>query len=844
MSESKWKKIEYIIDHVLDLKKKDRNSFIEQTCGDDPNLKNEVYQLLESISDSEGWLEDPETFKEGLFEDLSEDIKQISAQQSLIGTTLGSYTIKEQIGEGGMGAIYLAERSDGEFKHQVAVKIIRNGRGTKENIKRFKREQRILARLNHPGIAHLYDGGVTNDGFPYIIMEYVDGMPITEYCIIHRCTINQKIALFKQVLEALRNAHENLTIHRDLKPDNILIDQSGNVKILDFGISKLLLDDEDTILTKTGSRLLTPRYAAPEQIRQENITTATDLYALGVVLYKLLTDSDPIDLDDLTQYQVEQAIISEEPSKPSNKVSDPKLKKQLQGDLDAIVLKSIRKEPDSRYRVANDFLKDLNNFQEGLPVSAQEDSFRYRSLKFIKRNKQGISIAAGILILIVSFTGFYTNRITQERNTAQLEAEKSEEISSFVIGLLEQNYPENSRGDTITVRHILDKSIRDIQDIDKDPQVRAKLLQVIGHAYNTVGEPRKAKPILDQSIQILEEAGAKHTDLAHTYNVMGVITRDLGKLDSSKIYLQKAVNMFREVEETNMPEYPKALKNLAYVLRLNSEYEQASVLIEEALNIEYKIYEVPDVNIAESVYILASIHRYLGNYQDALEYQFTSLEMLEAMIQGPHPGIVANLSNIGTLYKILDRKTDSKKHYKKALAMAENLYGPNHPEVANLSSNISSIYIEEHKFDSAKTLIDRSVAITGNISGMKSSKYAHHLRKYGTLYYQKGEYIKADSIYSAVLNIFQSSYKPNHPEIASAKTNMAKAALAQNEHEKAQVLLKESLSIRQRNFPNDHPLIQSNIHNLIDVLRQINLNTEADSFQNLLLPEDKIVAEI
>lgn len=834
MGDLNWDKVEAILDKALDLPEKERATFVAKECRRNPRLKKEVELILTSISDSEGWLENPKEYKQEFYSEVAEDLEQISTQESLIGEEIGAYTIIEKVGQGGMGAVYLAERTDGDFKHRVAIKLIRNSHATEENIKRFRREKSILANLNHPSIAQLYDGGRTESGIPYIIMEFVEGAPITEYCRIHNCTIEQKLELFKQVLEAVQNAHENLTIHRDLKPDNIFIDQSGNVKILDFGISKLLEDDHDSLHT-TEAHLLTPRYASPEQIRQEPVTTSTDLYSLGVVLFKLLANEDPIDLTDLTEYQAGQAILNEEPSKPSSKVSDPVLKKKLKGDLDAIVLKAIRKEPESRYRGAKDFINDLENYRSGIPVSAREDSLQYRAQKFLDRHKQGIVIASGVVFLIVILTGFYTSRITHERNIAQLEAEKSQEITSFIIGLLEENYPQNSQGDTITVRQILDKSVSEIRTLDKSPKVRAKLLQVIGHAYNSVGEPQKAKPLLGRSINILDSVNVANVDLAHTYNVSGLITRDLGKLDSAQYYMQKAVYMLRDLDKKNIPEYPKALKNLAYVLRLQSDYEQALNLVEEALQIEKQLYEAPNVNIAETVYILASINRYLGNYEKALEHQRNSLKMIQAITSGPHPGMVANLSNIAVLFSIMDSPDSSKTYYRKALNMAERLYGPNHPEVANLSSNISSIYIDEQKYDSAEILINKALDITLKTSGEHNPRYGNYINNYGKLYFQKGEFFKADSMYQIALRIFEENYDADHPEIANMIQNRADVAYSLNNFEEAKKLQTQALEIRRQNFDLEHPKVQYNLGVLIDIYKKLGRPVKADSLSNLLV---------
>ncbi|MAL17646.1 MAG: hypothetical protein CL670_14345 [Balneola sp.] len=827
MADYSWTEVEKIIDEVLELPEDEREEFIENKCAGNKKLAKEVRQLLNSITDSEGWLENPQDYKEGLFEGVSDDLSSLPKSHNLIGNKIGSYIIKEKIGEGGMGSVFRAERADEDFTHVVALKIIQKHRATEENIQRFRKEQQILASLNHPGIAQFYDGGVTDGGFPFIIMEYVHGMPITEYCKKMNCSTTQKIELFSKVLEAVQYAHENLTIHRDLKPENILVDQNGNVKILDFGISKLL-DEEDFGLTRTDAQVLTLRYASPEQIKGGNITTASDFYSLGIILYKLLTDKEPFDLDDLTRYQVEKVIVENDPELPSS-VADTGLRKKLKGDLDAIVMKSIRKEPESRYRAASEFLSDLDHYFNGLPVSARDGSFQYRSKKFIRRHRQGIGIAAGIVFLIAVLVGFYTWRITQEKNLAQLEAQKSEEITSFVINLLEENYPQNSQGDTVTVRQILDKSTTEIPMLDKSSEIQAKLLQVIGHAYNSVGEPKKARPLLARSIFILDSLNVSNTELAHTYNVAGIIYRDLGKLDSAEIQLRNAVKMFQELDKRRLPEYPKALKNLAYVLRVQSAYEEASKLIEEALEIEYQIYEAPDVNVAESIYILASINRYLGKYEVALEYQQESLQMIKAITEGPHPGIVANLSNIAVLHQILGDTLASKTNFLQAMEMAETLFGYEHREVANLSSSISSIYVREGKFDSAKIYIERSLDITRKTSGTDNPLYGHFINAYGEFYFEQNKFSKADSMHLEALKVFKNNLKPNHPTIALTIRNRADIAMKEENLPKARLLLEESLSMLNSNYENTHPEVQKGTKLLQSVYHDLDEMGKADS---------------
>jgi len=392
MEKALWNKIESIVDEALTLSGRERETYIAEQCTNDAVLLGHVTQLLNEIkeADENSFLE----FKSDNFRKIANS-QQFKKVEYAKGDAIGPYQVEAIIASGGMGSVYKAKRADGAFEMEVAIKFIKTQNYNRETLRRFELEQKILAKLQHPNIARLLDGGLTKkDGVPYIILEYVNGTPINEYCTKYNCSIEERITLLKQVLQAVGFAHENLVIHRDLKPGNIFVDESGKVKILDFGISKLLEEENEGpgIHTQTGVRLLTTRYAAPEQIRQENITTATDMYALGVVFYELLSGFSPYELENTSRYGIEQAVIHQDALKPSQKSNIDTDKKKLKGDLDAIALKAIRKEPERRYRVANEFLEDISDFENGLPVSARDGSMKYRTQKFLSRHKQGVVI--------------------------------------------------------------------------------------------------------------------------------------------------------------------------------------------------------------------------------------------------------------------------------------------------------------------------------------------------------------------------------------------------------------------------------------------------------------------
>jgi len=797
MSHNNWDQIEQIIDQALDLPEEERKEFIDTHCEGKPKLKGEVTQLLESIFDSEGWLENPEDYKRNVYEEISDDVQLLSTQSSLIGTQVGSYLIEEQIGEGGMGTVYLAKHASEEIEHQVAIKIIQTGKATEENIRRFKKEQQILAGLHHPSIARLYDVGTTEDGFPYIIMEYVNGTPVDSYCKKHNCSIDQKLNIFINILEAVRYAHENLVIHRDLKPGNIFIDNSGNVKILDFGISKLIKDNEDQSLTKTGVRLLTPHYAAPEQVRQENITTATDLYALGVIFYRLLSGAPPLDFSELSRYEIEQEIVNTKAPKPSSKVSDHKVRKRLKGDLDAIALKAIRKEPEHRYRVANEFLEDLKNYYEGKPVSACEDSFSYRSQKFFKRHKKSVAITACLIFVIMGLTSFYTWRITQERDQAKIEAQKAKNTKEILINIFKANDPISGDAETASLPKLLENGTQNVLQRNLDPEVKIELLFTLSTIYQNISNFDKARELVDTTLKLNHKYfGPNSINTAKSHIKLGGIAYDLGNYEEGKTELLKSKKILA-ARNTSSPVYSKLYHHLGFVEEGMSNYDSSRVYFQKAYD---NVIQQTPVDTALYIDIIKSLGRSThreGDHKTADSLMFKALKTSEhfngendvvtASIAGdiglyymtrakydssriyyqksldikhklyeedPHPNLSATLTNLGVLESYVGNNTAAESLFTKALAIDTNLYGNDHPYVAFSKGHLASIYLDQNQFDKAKQLRKEQLVIYKNNYKPNHYNMAGFYRSYGNLFSATNEYQKADSYYRKSESIY------------------------------------------------------------------------------------------
>lgn len=853
MKNSNWNRVLNIVDKVLEQPKHEHRRLVDKLCGNDVELKTEVIQFLDSIYSSEGWLESKESNKKELFGEIAEDIDSLTFDHSLIGKKVGAYTIKEKIGEGGMGDVFLAERSDNEFEHSVAIKLIQTGHSNKKNLLRFKREQQILAGLNHPGIARFYDSGISADGFPYIIMEYVEGLPLDSYCQENRCSVEQKITLFKQVLEAIRYAHENLIIHRDLKPGNIFVDTLGNVKILDFGISKLLEDDSDDI-THTGAKILTPRFASPEQVKQRNITTASDLYSLGVVFYEILAETKPFDTDDLTRYEIEKKILNEDPPKPSVRTSSETLSKKLAGDLDAIIMKATRKEPDQRYRVANELLDDLKNYEKNLPVSAQSDSFSYRSKKFYRRHKQGIYLSAGIFLLVIGLTGFYTWSLNQERNYAQSEAERAEEVTDFLVSMLELNNPSENSGDEITINDALERGIEVLDQDEISPLNYATILGTIGGIQLNNGEMEQAGINLKNAMAYVTDSISTNTEKSLSIGTeYAEWQHNVGNNEESEYYYQLTDSLFQINNLIHTLSYVNHQLNFSDFLMEQGRNEEALGVMSDLdryMIANFNLVKPKEVDLLANVYNnRGRAYMSMGDNQSALDNLEKALSLKLRVFDENSARIARIYHNIGVVYANISDYKNAQTVAKKAYEIRLNVYDETHQLVGSTLHLLGNISIGLGNYDEAYNYIEQSVEINRMQHGDNHFRYALALREFakvlseidrhedareqikkarsiidnnygvdhpysgymlvtfGEVEYNAGNITRAVNYVDEALEKFLKNFDPQHPNIGQVYLAQGRYALAEENFQKADSLLQKSKTILQLHFDETNPLL-------------------------------------
>lgn len=549
----RYRQAKAIVHAASDRPVPERAAFVDGLCGDDEELRKEARWLLQAAQDEEDRFLEHDALQQG---DLDDDTVVQSASPR-------DYRIVRRLGEGGHGVVFLAERSGDQFHHLVALKLLNfAGRMSPQARARFLAERQILAKLNHPNIAHLIDAGALPDGRPFLAMEYVDGVSLTEHCSRRGLDVEQRVRLFLKVCAAVAHAHQQLIIHRDLKPANILMTAEGEPKLLDFGIARLLLPQEGIALpaTRVGLQLLTLRYASPEQIRGEPLSTASDVYSLGVLLFELLAGSPPFgeERDEGDAIRLSRSICEAEPSAPSRHRSRggaaghaasngrrigrwrlPVRCRPISPDLDAIALKALCKRPEQRYGSVYALVEDLERYLSRRPVLARRGRMAYRARRFIQRNRLAVAAAAGFAVLTV---GFAVNRQFELART-QLERDKAQQLADFMSDLFRNADPSRSQGATITVRELLDKGARDVMArTGLDPRLKSSMMLSIGSAYTSLGLAAKATPVLTAASN-LETGPAERAsvlmELAEAYSSAGKYSQSIAR-DEQALRLLRA----------------------------------------------------------------------------------------------------------------------------------------------------------------------------------------------------------------------------------------------------------------------------------------------------------------
>jgi serine/threonine-protein kinase len=768
-----WPAVKAILAEALDRPPTDRLAFVDRACGDDGELRAQVLRFLRGEDDAERLLESGRW--------AGDDVDPDQPEDSATGTLAGPYRLVREIGHGGMGTVYLAEREDDEFRRTVAVKLLRRGAANAELLRRFRSERQILAAIDHPHITKLYDGGTTEDGRPYLVMEYVDGIPIDAYCDEHRLTIGDRLRLFTKVCRAVQVAHQHLVIHRDLKPANILVTADGQPRLLDFGIAKLIgtgVAPAEPEVTQLGTLPMTPEYASPEQARGAPVTTPSDVYSLGVLLYVLVTGQRPYSIPMGDRAEMIRVITVEEPTRPSIVVgrshegdgpstteiaarrgaSVEQLRRALRGDLDTIIMKALRKEPARRYALVEALSQDIERHLDMRPVLARPDTVRYRATRFVQRHRAGVALAAALALVLVGFSVF----TVRARDRAELEAAKATAINEFLQRMLGSANAGRGGNEEVTVREMLDAAAAQAGgSFSGRPEIEAAVRETIGATYMYMGRyaPAEEQLVAARNLR-LAALGLRHADTVRNLQLLGILSYQRGQYDEARTRLTETADLLRDVGGDRHVDVARTLHMLGLIAQDSGDGTTAGGLYREAIDI----------------------------------YRRTA--------GGPHPRLGLVLSDLASLHHDRGEAAQAESLYREAVAFLRTL---NHPSLVQSMDFFAVHLIDGGNFVEAEQMLTEENGLLAARYGERSLEIARSLGTWGRLRQAQGRIDEASARHRASFEMFSAILGPAHIEAAHAQARYGECLLLTGDADGAKRQLVSALAIQSRALGLDHP---------------------------------------
>ncbi|MFN7922236.1 MAG: tetratricopeptide repeat protein [Bryobacteraceae bacterium] len=783
MTPTRWQQVQDLFYAAEEIEPSARAVFLAAECAGDSELQLEVEKLLEAATADADPIAEPLRAVAG---DLA------ATREPGPGDRIGPYEIVRTLGAGGMGAVYLARRTGGDFRQQVAIKVIRFGLDQREIHLRFRAERQILANLVHPNIARLLDGGVTPSGQPYLVMEYVDGAPLLDHC--RTLALEQKLELFRQICNGVQCAHQNLVVHRDLKPANILVSKDGTPKLLDFGIAKLLdptVTGETVAVTTHTERLMTPEYASPEQVRGEPITTATDVYSLGVLLYELLTGQRPFQFKSRTPLELERVICETEPARPSTVHravdSEPGAQAPLLGsDLDNIVLKAMQKDPARRYGSAFEFAEDLRRYLEGYPVQARRDSWRYRGWKFVRRNRWPVALAATVAVLIIGF-GIGMGLLARK---ARLEAARAEQVSEFLVGLFQEAEPERAQGRTVTALEVLDKGVERVKGLDHQPQLQAELFKTFGLAYEQLGAYGKSRRLLERGLELRRKLNGPGTaEEADMLKNAAELARRERNLDTAESMARESIAIRKRVLGERHHLTADSINTLALVKQAKGDLKEAESLFLEVLAMRDILGPREHLETA-LLSNLGGLFFEMGEYDKAAKYLRECIDIRRKTLGPLHPRLAIPLAKLANVLRTQGDFAGAGAAEREALAVRQKSLGPNHPEVAQSHAGLAEILREQGQFDEAERQLLEARSILAK-SGAKSPANDPELHL-ALLYEDRGDLARAEAVLRERLLGAPADYGESSLPLARLRLALGRVLLARAPSGEAEDLINQA----------------------------------------------------
>jgi eukaryotic-like serine/threonine-protein kinase len=858
---ARWSEVDRLFGQALGLAVAEREAFLTRTCADDPELHSTLSRLLAASSRAEEALSGPNPgfLRAALGRAPDENTVPDAPFEPRM---VGPYRLVRELKRGGMATVYEAERSDGAFSQRVALKMLR-GSDSDDLSRRFLAEREILSSFAHPNIAPILDGGTAPDGRHYLVMEFVEGEPITRWADARKLDVRGRLDLFRQVAHAVHYAHARLVVHRDLKPSNVLVDAEGRVRLLDFGIAKIL-DPGSGPGGDDGSdpttRWMTPEYAAPEQILGEAPGTPTDVHGLGLLLHELLTGQRPFSAEGRSGFEVQRAIFEEVPVPMSARVEgDPdaearaarrgttpvRLRRALAGDLDAVVARALRKIPAERYPSADALADDVDRYLAGLPVVARRGRLGYRARKFVRRHRVGVAAVAGVMLLLVSSSLLLARQgaeTARERDRAETEAERARLVTGFLSDIFQGPDPTRSPGDTVTALELLDWGVDRVERefVDR-PALQADLFQVLGDAYAALGLPDAALEVREAGLEATQTAfGPTSLETAQALERLAGV-HNLNRDPQSRVEaLTRAVEIHEGLppEQNDEVAFANALSGLSGALRDVGQPDSAEFFARRAVEL---LDRHPDQEQAHtsSLLGLAFVLRAQDRLDEAADIYEEAIPRYRAFDDMDAQTLATYLNNLGYLRRVEEDFRAADTLYRESVRILESELGPGHPTARMHRSNWASVLHEQGRFDETEALLRQ------NLSAAQEQWPEGHWRvgsahaALGTMFFRQGRTTEAEAMARSAAMIYEAELGPNHDWTSFQWAKVAAVRVRSDDPEAGQLFLDRlhrylaEERAESNALPMDRPDL---IRGLLEVLETLELPREHERFAALLEP--------
>ncbi len=787
----RWQRLEQLFHEGLAVQERERGAWLAVACGGDDALRAEVEAMLAAQREDrplglERWVND-------------EPLEHAEAD-GFPGRRLGPWQVRDLIGRGGMGRVYLAERADGQFEQRVALKVADAAALSRDGAAAFDAERRILARLSHPNVARLLDAGFTPEGTAYLVMEYVDGAPIVEYCDERRLTIDERLRLFRVVCNAVQHAHGSLVVHRDLKPSNIFVTRAGEVKLLDFGIAKLLEPDSPAReLTAPGRRPLTPDYAAPEQVLGGTVTTATDVYGLGVVLYELIAGRRPFDGDVAPDPHALPAWVTTEPSAPSvvvaargpretprERAADlaaqmrattaAKLSRRLAGDVDRVVLKALQREPAARYASAGQLAEEVDRLLDGRPVIAQPDTVGYRARRFVSRHRLAVALgtaAFGVIVAFAVVASLQARALAIERDRVRLEAERAQRVVALVGDLFALAEPAPGQGETITAGELLDRGTERIDaGLADDPASQEALYGVVGRIYASLGLHARAGDVFDRVVDLQRRAGRGETgDAADAMHALAGQRLLQNEYAAAERWYREALAL-RDALGAPASERAATLEGLGRLLSVTGRHEAAIAPLREAVVLRREERTPPEGVMSALHELGLALHR-TGAMAEADELFREAVEIGRTLPPDAPALVEASLHLARFVHHFGRDPAGAEPIYRETVASARRAYASDHQSLATALGEAARNLRDLGRVDEAEPLMREALGMLERLYGERHREVVIATQGLGSIVAARGDHEEAEGLYRRALVGAREVLGAAHPLTLGAQRALA-----------------------------------------------------------------------